>query len=92
LLGEHADRITVHSTKSMIGHLISASGAVELIAHIVCAARGWIHPTINIENRDPQCDLDYVCDAPRRIERGVFLKNSFGFGGQNATLAARLAC
>ena len=91
LLGEHADRITVHSTKSMIGHLISASGAVELIAHISCAARGWVHPTINIENRDPQCDLDYVCDEPRRIGQQVFLKNSFGFGGQNATLAARLA-
>ena len=91
LFGEHADRITVHSTKSMIGHLISASGAVELIAHISCAARGWVHPTINIENRDPQCDLDYVDNGPRRIGPHVFLKNSFGFGGQNAALAVRLA-
>jgi 3-oxoacyl-[acyl-carrier-protein] synthase II len=91
LLGDHADQITVHSTKSMIGHLISASGAVELIAHISCATRGWVHPTINIENRDPQCDLDYVDDGPRRVGPQVFLKNSFGFGGQNATLAVRLA-
>jgi 3-oxoacyl-[acyl-carrier-protein] synthase II len=94
LLGAHADRVTVNATKSMIGHLVSASGAVELIAHIACAERGWIHPTINLEHPDADCDLDYVADGPRRIGAvpHVFLKNSFGFGGQNAALAARVAC
>jgi 3-oxoacyl-[acyl-carrier-protein] synthase II len=92
LLGDHAEQVTVHSTKSMIGHLISASGAVELITHVACARRGWIHPTVNLENRDPECDLDYVGGAPRRLGSPVFLKNSFGFGGQNASLAGRVAC
>jgi len=92
LLGEHAANVTVHSTKSMIGHLISASGAVELVAHVACAGRGWIHPTANLENADPACDLDYVANAPRRVAAPVFLKNSFGFGGQNAALVGRIAC
>jgi 3-oxoacyl-[acyl-carrier-protein] synthase II len=65
---------------------------VELIAHLGCARRGWIHPTINLDHPDPQCDLDYVANRPRRGEGGVWLKNSFGFGGQNACLALRSAC
>ena len=92
LLGTHADRVTVNSAKSMIGHLISASGVVELIAHLACAQRGWLHPTINLEHPDPQCDLDYVANRPRRAQAPIVLKNSFGFGGQNACVALRVPC
>ena len=59
---------------------------------MACAGRGWIHPTANLENADPACDLDYVANAPRRVAAPVFLKNSFGFGGQNAALVGRIAC
>jgi 3-oxoacyl-[acyl-carrier-protein] synthase II len=75
----------------MIGHLISASGAVELIAQIACAAEGWVHPTINLDCPDAECDLDYVRERPCRAEYPVFLKNSFGFGGQNASLVVQMA-
>lgn len=92
LFGAHADRLKVNSTKSMIGHLISASGAVELVAQIACAAYGWVHPTINLENPDAGCDLDYLGRGPAKIEAPVFLKNSFGFGGQNASLVVQMAC
>lgn len=90
VFGAHAGRLKVTATKSMIGHLISASGAVELIAQVACGARGWVHPVINLENPDPECDLDYV-RAPCRAERQLFLKNSFGFGGQNASLVVQMA-
>jgi 3-oxoacyl-[acyl-carrier-protein] synthase II len=91
VFGAHADRLKVNSTKSMIGHLISASGAVELIAQIACAAEGWVHPTINLDCPDAECDLDYVRERPCRAEYPVFLKNSFGFGGQNASLVVQMA-
>lgn len=90
LLGSRAGEITVNSTKSMIGHLISAAGAVETAALLVTAGSGWVHPTINLENPDPQCDLDYVAQGPKKARPGWYLKNSFGFGGQNASLALRL--
>ena len=90
VFGAHADRLKVTSTKSMVGHLISASGAVEVIAQIVCAAEGWIHPTINLEHPDASCDLQYVRAAPCKSDRPVFLKNSFGFGGQNASLVVQV--
>ena len=90
LLGAHADRVPVSSTKSMIGHLISAAGAVELAASIVCARDGFIHPTINLENQDPGCDLDYVEEGARESEVDYILKNSFGFGGQNASLVVKM--
>lgn len=91
LFGSHADGITVNSTKSMLGHLVSASGAAEIIAELACQASGWLHPTINLENPDPACDLDYLKDGPRKPRGPVFLKNSFGFGGQNASLVLRMA-
>lgn len=91
LFGADADGLTVNSTKSMLGHLISASGAAEVIAQIICSASGWLHPTINLENPDPDCDLDYLKDGPRKSRGPVFLKNSFGFGGQNASLVIRMA-
>ena len=92
LLGADAGQVTVNATKSMIGHLVSASGAAELVAHVSCARAGWIHPTINLEEPDPDCDLDYVPGTPRRVRAPVFLKNSFGFGGQNASLAVSVPC
>ena len=81
--------VPISSTKSMLGHLISASGAVETAAAILCARKGWMHPTINLENPDPHCPLDYVPGKPRRLEEGYILKNSFAFGGQNACLVIR---
>ncbi len=89
LLGARAREIPVCATKSMIGHLISAAGAVEAIAAILCMEAGWVHPTINLETPDPACDLDYVPNRARRYEQKVVLSNSFGFGGQNASILIR---
>ncbi len=89
VFGSKAYGIPVSSTKSMIGHLISAAGAVEAAASIVCASAGWIHATINLDNPDPACDLDYVSGQAREHRVSHFLSNSFAFGGQNATLVFR---
>ena len=82
----HADRLAVSSTKSMIGHLMGAAGAVEAIACVKSLETGWVHPTINYEHPDPACDLDYVPNQARRLEPRVALSNSFGFGGHNGCL------
>lgn len=92
VFGAHAERLRVNSTKSMIGHLISASGAVETVGQLACAAAGWMHPTINLEHPDPSCDLNYAIDVPIAVEQPIFIKNSFGFGGQNAALVVQAAC
>jgi 3-oxoacyl-[acyl-carrier-protein] synthase II len=89
VFGERAKKIPVSSTKSMIGHLLGAAGAVELVAAIESIEEGVIHPTINYEVPDPECDLDYVPNKMRKTEVGVALSNSFGFGGHNITLAVR---
>lgn len=89
VFGDAAGRIPVSSTKSMIGHLISAAGAVEVIASILCASAGKIHPTINLDSPDPDCDLDYVPHRCRDAEVSCFLSNSFAFGGMNASLVVR---
>jgi 3-oxoacyl-[acyl-carrier-protein] synthase II len=89
VFGEHADRLVVSSTKSMIGHLMGGAGAVEAIATIKALETGIVHPTINYEHPDPQCDLDYVPNQARRVNPRVALSNSFGFGGHNACLAFR---
>ncbi|HEY76260.1 MAG TPA: beta-ketoacyl-ACP synthase II [Thermoflexia bacterium] len=86
VFGDHADRLAVSSTKSMVGHLMGAAGAVEAIACVKSLETGWVHPTINYENPDPECDLDYVPNEPRRLEPRVALSNSFGFGGHNGCL------
>jgi 3-oxoacyl-(acyl-carrier-protein) synthase len=86
VLGEHARRVPVSSTKSMIGHLMGAAGAVEAIACIKSLETGVIHPTINYETPDPECDLDYVPNQARKTDPRTILSNSFGFGGHNATL------
>lgn len=86
LLGDRAYDVPVSSTKSMIGHLISAAGAVEAVAAIGCMNAGWVHPTINLDEPDAGCDLDYVAQNARRHEQRYVLSNSFAFGGQNASL------
>jgi 3-oxoacyl-[acyl-carrier-protein] synthase II len=89
VLGEHAYQVPISSTKSMIGHALGASGALETVAAVKTIETGIIHPTINYETPDPECDLDYVPNVARRADVRVVLKNSFGFGGQNACLVLR---
>jgi 3-oxoacyl-[acyl-carrier-protein] synthase II len=86
MFGEHAYNIPVSATKSMIGHSFGAAGAVESVACLESMRHGIIHPTINYDEPDPECDLDYVPNQARRADIRVALKNSFGFGGQNACL------
>jgi 3-oxoacyl-[acyl-carrier-protein] synthase II len=86
VFGQHANGIPISSTKSMIGHLMGAAGAVEAIACIKSLQTGVIHPTINYENPDPGCDLDYVPNQARETHPRTALSNSFGFGGHNGTL------
>ncbi len=86
VFGEQAYRIPISATKSMIGHAFGAAGALESVACLESMRQGIIHPTINYENPDPDCDLDYVPNEARRVDVRVALKNSFGFGGQNACL------
>lgn len=83
---DHAYKLAVSSTKSMIGHLLGASGGVELIATVMSVHTGWVHPTINYETPDPACDLDYVPNQPRQMTVRRAISNSFGFGGHNACL------
>lgn len=89
VFGDHARRMAISSTKSMIGHLLGASGGVEVVAMTMSVAHGRVHPTINQFEPDPQCDLDYVPNEARDLKIGVALSNSFGFGGHNSTLALR---
>ncbi len=85
-LGDHAYEVAISSTKSMIGHLLGAAGAVEAIATLLTINRGMIHPTINYENPDPECDLDYVPNQARRKDVRKAISNGFGFGGHNAVV------
>ena len=86
VFGERARAIPISSTKSMIGHPMGAAGALEAIACVQTLRHGIIHPTINYENPDPECDLDYVPNTARPAAVRVSLSNSFGLGGQNACL------
>ncbi|HEY4865111.1 MAG TPA: beta-ketoacyl-ACP synthase II [Candidatus Dormibacteraeota bacterium] len=88
-LGERAAGVPISSTKSMIGHLLGAAGAVEAIATLLCMNHGVIHPTINYETPDPDCDLDYVPNEARRADVRVAISNGFGFGGQNCTVVLK---
>ena len=88
-LGAHARAIPVTANKSMTGHMIAASGAVEAVASVLTLSNRKVPPTINLAHRDPQCDLDYVTEGCRDLAGRTVLSNSFGFGGQNATLIFR---
>jgi len=87
VFGEHAKKLAISSTKSMIGHLLGGAGGVESIFTILTIYQGIIPPTINYEHPDPECDLDYVPNVAREADVRVALCNSFGFGGTNAVLA-----
>ena len=84
--GEHAARVPISSTKSMIGHVLGGAGGVEAVATVLCLTRGILHPTINYQTPDPNCDLDYIPNTARKADIDVAISNSFGFGGQNAVL------
>jgi 3-oxoacyl-[acyl-carrier-protein] synthase II len=88
-LGEVAYQIPISATKSLIGHTLGASAAIESVACVQSILTGRVHPTINQENPDPDCDLDYVPNIARDADVKIVLKNSFGFGGQNACLVFR---
>ncbi|MGC8938647.1 MAG: beta-ketoacyl-[acyl-carrier-protein] synthase II, partial [Thermodesulfovibrio sp.] len=88
-LKEHAYRIPISSNKSMIGHMWGAAGIVETIFSAKTILEGIIPPTINLENPDPACDLDYVANKARKKNVKIVLKNSFGFGGINASLVLK---
>ena len=89
VFGNDGYRIPVSSTKSMMGHLMGAAGAVELIISLLAIKNGAIPPTINLENPAPECDLDYVPEKARNKEINVVMSNSFGFGGNNSTLVVK---
>jgi 3-oxoacyl-[acyl-carrier-protein] synthase II len=86
VFGKHAYNLAVGSTKSMTGHLLGAAGGLEAVVCLLAMQRGIIPPTINLENPDPECDLDYVPNVARKAGVNIALSNSFGFGGHNATL------
>lgn len=86
LFGERAYKIPISSTKSMIGHLLGAAGGVEVIATVMSIIRGKVHMTRNFEEGDEFCDLDYIAEGSRDLDIRYALKNSFGFGGHNASL------
>ena len=86
VFGEHAQQLSISSTKSQLGHLLGASGGVEAILAVLAVTHGVVPPTINLENPDPKCDLDYTPNEPRERKIRSAMSNSFGFGGHNAAV------
>ena len=86
VFGDHARRLALSSTKSQLGHTLGASGGIELAVCALSIARGVIAPTINLDNPDPECDLDYTPNVARDARIDVAMSNNFGFGGHNASL------
>jgi 3-oxoacyl-[acyl-carrier-protein] synthase II len=85
-LGDHAYKLAVSSTKSMIGHLLGAAGGIEAVFSVLTLKNQIAPPTINLETPDPECDLDYVPNTAREMKIDIVMSNSFGFGGTNGTL------
>jgi 3-oxoacyl-(acyl-carrier-protein) synthase len=89
VFSDRAYQIPVSSTKSLHGHAMGASGAIEIVSSLVALNDGFVPPTINLQTPDPACDLDYVPNRPRDARVAAFLSNSFGFGGMNGVVAVR---
>ena len=88
-LGKHAYRVAVSATKSMVGHLLGAAGALSGVAAVLAIRDGIVPPTINLDTPDPECDLDYVPHVARRQHVRAAMVNGFGFGGQNVALIVK---
>jgi 3-oxoacyl-[acyl-carrier-protein] synthase II len=91
VFGEHAKKLAVSSTKSMTGHLLGAAGGLETAICALAVHEGVLPPTINYQNPDPECDLDYVPNTARKASPRAVLSNSFGFGGTNGCLILKKA-
>ena len=89
VFGEHAKKLAVSSTKGATGHMLGAAGAVEMAVCALAIKNSIVPPTINLQNPDPECDLDYVPNAAREMKVNVIVNNSFGFGGHNSTISAK---
>jgi len=89
VFGDHARKLVVNSTKGATGHMLGAAGSAELVVCAKAIETGKVPPTINIQNQDPQCDLDYAANEARELKVDAALNNSFGFGGHNATTLIR---
>jgi 3-oxoacyl-[acyl-carrier-protein] synthase II len=89
VFGDHARKLVVSSTKGATGHMLGAAGAVEMAACALAIKHGIVPPTINLQNPDPECDLDYVPNTAREMPVNAIVNNSFGFGGHNSTIAAK---
>jgi 3-oxoacyl-[acyl-carrier-protein] synthase II len=89
IFGEYAFKVPVSSTKSMTGHMLGAAGAIEAIIATIALKEGYLPPTINYQNPDPECDLDYIPNKGRKTDAKYAISNSFGFGGHNATLVLK---
>jgi 3-oxoacyl-[acyl-carrier-protein] synthase II len=86
VFGDHARSLSISSTKSLLGHTLGASGGIELVVSVKSLVSGVIHPTINLDTPDPDCDLDYTPNQARERKFDVAMSNSFGFGGHNASI------
>ncbi len=86
VFGEHAYKVSVSSTKSQLGHMLGASGGVELVISVLSLQHQVAPPTINLNTPDPKCDLDYTPNTPKERSIRIAMSNSFGFGGHNASL------